>query len=50
VCHVYRDESGALVMHDDAASLVAQELGRPMIEVRISRRGRVLDMRQGQPG
>jgi hypothetical protein len=36
VWHVYRDESGALVMYDDyAAYLVAQELGRQMIEVKI---------------
>ena len=36
VWHVYRDESGALVMCDDyAAYLVAQELGRQMIEVKI---------------
>ena len=34
--HVYRDESGALVMYDDyAAYLVAQELGREIIEVKI---------------
>ena len=32
VWHVYRDESGALVMYDDyAAYLVAQELGRQMM-------------------
>ena len=36
VWHVYRDESGALVMYDDyAAYLVAQELGRQMIDVKI---------------
>jgi hypothetical protein len=36
VWHVYRDETGALVMYDDyAAYLVAQELGRQMIEVKI---------------
>ena len=36
VWHVYRDESGALVIYDDyAAYLVAQELGRQMIEVKI---------------
>lgn len=36
VWHVYRDESGALVMYDDyAAYLVALELGRQTIEVRI---------------
>ena len=36
VWHVYRDESGALVMYDEyAAYLVAQELGRQMIEVKI---------------
>ena len=36
VWHVYRDESGALVMYDDyAAYLVAQELGRQMVEVKI---------------
>ena len=36
VCHVYRDESGALVMYDDyAAYLVALELGRQMVEVKI---------------
>ena len=36
VWHVYRDERGALVMYDDyAAYLVAQELGRQMIEVKI---------------
>lgn len=36
VWHVYRDESGALVMYDDyAAYLVAQELGRQMIAVKI---------------
>ena len=36
VWHLYRDESGALVMYDDyAAYLVAQELGRQMIEVKI---------------
>jgi hypothetical protein len=36
VWHVYRDESGALVMYDDyAAYLVALELGRQMIEVKI---------------
>ena len=36
VWHVYRDESGALVMYDDyAAYLVAMELGRQMVEVKI---------------
>jgi len=36
VWHVYRDESGALVMYDDyAAYLVAQELERQMIDVKI---------------
>ena len=36
VWHVYRDETGALVVYDDyAAYLVAQELGRQMIEVKI---------------
>ena len=36
VWHVYRDESGALVMYDDyAAYLVALELGRQMVEVKI---------------
>ncbi len=36
VWHVYRDESGALVMYGEyAAYLVAQELGRQMIEVNI---------------
>lgn len=36
VWHVYRDESGALVMYDDyAAYLVTQELGHQMIEVKI---------------
>ena len=36
VWHVYRDESGALVMYDDYATyLVAQELGHQMIEVKI---------------
>ena len=36
VWHVYCDESGALVMYDDyAAYLVAQELGRQVIEVKI---------------
>jgi hypothetical protein len=36
VWHVYRDESGALVIYDDyAAYLVAQELGRQMIDVKI---------------
>ena len=36
VWHVYRDESGALVMYDDyAAYLVAMELGRQTIEVKI---------------
>ena len=36
VWHVYRDASGALVMYDDyAAYLVAQELGREMIDVKI---------------
>jgi hypothetical protein len=36
VWHVYRDESGALVMYDDyAAYLVALELGRETIEVKI---------------
>ena len=36
VWHVYRDDSGALVMYDDyAAYLVALELGRQMIEVKI---------------
>jgi hypothetical protein len=36
VWHVYRDESGALVMYDEyAAYLVAQELGYQMIEVKI---------------
>ena len=36
VWHVYRDESGALVMYDDyAAYLVAQELGHQMIEIKI---------------
>ena len=36
VWHVYRDESGALVMYYYyAAYLVAQELGRQMIEVKI---------------
>ena len=36
VWHVYRDESGALVMYDDyAAYLVALELGRQMVDVKI---------------
>ena len=36
VWHVYRDTNGALVMYDDyAAYLVAQELGRQMIEVKL---------------
>jgi hypothetical protein len=36
VWHVYRDENGELVMYDDyAAYLVAQELGREMIDVKI---------------
>ena len=36
VWHVYRDENGELVMYDDyAADLVAQELGREMIDVKI---------------
>ena len=36
VWHVYRDESGALVMYDDyAAYLVAQELGCQMVAVKI---------------
>ena len=36
VWHVYRDESGALVMYDDyAAYLVAQELGHEMVDVKI---------------
>jgi hypothetical protein len=36
VWHVYRDESGELVMYDDyAAYLVSQELGREMVEVKI---------------
>src|SRR5215475_2296523 len=36
VWHVYRDESGALVMYDDyAAYLVALELGCQMIAVKI---------------
>jgi hypothetical protein len=36
VWHVYRDESGALVMYDEyAAYLVTQELGHQMIEVKI---------------
>jgi hypothetical protein len=36
VWHVYRDESGALVMYDDyAAYLVALELGCQMVTVKI---------------
>jgi hypothetical protein len=36
VWHVYRDESGALVMYDDyAAYLVALELGCQMVGVKI---------------
>jgi hypothetical protein len=36
VWHVYRDESGALVMYDDyAAHLVALELGCQMVAVKI---------------
>jgi hypothetical protein len=36
VWHVYRDESGALVMYDDyAAYLVAMELGCQMVAVKI---------------
>ena len=36
VWHVYRDESGALVMYDDyAAYLVALELGCQMVDVKI---------------
>jgi len=36
VRHVYRDESGALVMYDDyAAYLVALELGHEMVDVSI---------------
>jgi hypothetical protein len=36
VWHVYRDESGALVMYDDyAAHLVALELGYQMVAVKI---------------
>jgi hypothetical protein len=36
VWHVYRDESGALVMYDDyAAHLVALELGCEMVTVKI---------------
>jgi hypothetical protein len=36
VWHVYRDESGALVMYDDyAAYLVALELGCQMVAVKI---------------
>jgi hypothetical protein len=36
VWHVYRDESGGLVVYDDyAAYLVSQELGREMVEVKI---------------
>jgi hypothetical protein len=40
VWHVYRDESGALVMYDDyAAYLVALELGRQMVDVKILEAG-----------
>jgi hypothetical protein len=36
VWHVYRDESGGLVMYDDyAAYLVSQEMGLEMAEVKI---------------
>jgi hypothetical protein len=36
VWHVYRDESGALVMYEDyAAYLVALELGRQMVDVKV---------------
>lgn len=36
VWHVYRDENGALVMYDDyAAYLVALELGREMVDIKI---------------
>jgi hypothetical protein len=36
VWHVYRDETGALVMYDDyAAYLVALELGRETVDVKI---------------
>ena len=36
VWHVYRDESGGLVMYDDyAAYVVSQELGRETVDVKI---------------